>query len=100
MRCYKFRWVLSQGDDHDHPEWGDSWWYYEFRPDGLVSRQVTVYDCGIRVRYGQDHMADEYGELLSDVRLGEVNLSMGQEIEAADFQSVWQMGPWTNDAAE
>jgi hypothetical protein len=51
-----------------------------------------LYDGGIRVRYGPHHMADEYGELLGDVRLPEVDHAMGQEMEAAEFEAVWQSG--------
>src|SRR5262249_51257314 len=64
MRYFKFRWRQSPGDDHDHPEWGDSWWYYEFGPDGSVRRQIMLYDNGIRLRYGPGHIADGLGELL------------------------------------
>ena len=96
MRYYKFRWHLSPGDDHDHPEWGDSWWYYEFGADGFTSRQVMVYDGGIRLRYGPDHFVDEYGALLIDVRFDELNLSMGQKISADEFEKVWHSGGWTD----
>jgi hypothetical protein len=78
---------------------GDSWWYYEFGPNDFVRRQVMLYDSGVRVRYGPDRPGDEYGELLGDVRLDEVDLARGREIEAGEFEHVWASGPWTNEAA-
>jgi hypothetical protein len=99
MRYFKFRWNWVPGNDE--VEWGaDSWWFYEFGPDNFIHRQVMLYDSGVHVRYGPDHRVDEYGELLSDVRLDEVDLTQGQEIGASEFESVWQSGPWTNEPAE
>jgi hypothetical protein len=59
MRYHKFRWHIMPGDDHDHPEWGDSWWYYEFGSDGFINRQIMLYESGLRVRYRLGHLADE-----------------------------------------
>ncbi len=95
MRYFKFRWPESESSEQG--DWGASWWYYEFGPDGSSVRQVMLYDNGYRLRYGPEHLRDGYGELLWDVRLGEFDLSQGEEISQAEFEQVWQSGPWTND---
>src|SRR5262245_59238204 len=76
MRYFKYRRCWKPGDD-GHPDMGDSWWYYEFGSNGTIIRQIILYDKGHRLRYDLDHLGDDYGELLWDVRLDEFDSSQG-----------------------
>jgi hypothetical protein len=61
MQYTKFRWDEDRGDRYS--VWGGSWWYFETGPDGDVTRQVEVYDSGIRLHYSPAHREDNFGEL-------------------------------------
>ena len=94
MRYTKFRWDEDRGDQF--AAWGGSWWYFETGPDGYVTRQVEVYDSGVRLRYDADHRDDEFGGL-SQGHESKLDRSADQELSAAEFQAVWVQGPWHNE---
>src|SRR5262245_51132466 len=95
MRYYKFWAANPPGGEHD--PWGASWWYVEFNAESSPTRQMMLYENGNRLRYSNEHLRDEYGEFLWDVLLDEWEVSEREEITGAEFENVWQSGPWMND---
>jgi hypothetical protein len=93
-RYGKFRWDENRGDQH--AAWGASWWYFETGSDGYVTRQVEVYDLGIRLRYGPRHQEDEFGGL-SQGHESELDRSADQEMTAEEFVAEWARGSWHNE---
>jgi hypothetical protein len=96
MSHFKFRWDEGVQDVLERSEWGGSWWYYEIGENGSITRQIILYDNGLRLRYGPDNLGDEYGELLADVSKDEINFSLSTSISAEDFTSMWNSGSWSN----
>jgi cation diffusion facilitator CzcD-associated flavoprotein CzcO len=88
MRYFKRYWDESRGDAHD--AWGGSWWYFETSGDGVVTRQVEVYDHGPTLRYDKHRLHDEFGRL-SDKPL-ELGEFAGFEIAREEFERVWGNG--------
>jgi hypothetical protein len=74
----------SRGDKHE--AWGASRWFFETSDDGVVTRQVEVYDHGPTLRYDQGHSEDEDG-LLSE-----------KPLDFDDFPA-FKIDPGTFDAA-
>ena len=72
-------------------EWGGSWHYFEFGPDGFPRRQVEVYDRGVTLRYGPGHESDEFGCLLgrSDDEIADISDEI-ISLTAQEFEAVWQ----------
>jgi hypothetical protein len=87
MTCFKYRWDEDRGDEH--ADWGGSWWYFEIGPDGYVTRQVEIYDSGVRLQYGPSHIEDEFGGL-SCCHEQDIDRSTSQPLTAEEFESVWQ----------
>lgn len=58
---YRRPWAESRGDAYD--AWGPVAYYFETDEDGVVLRQVEVYDNGPTLRYDQQHPVDEFGFL-------------------------------------
>jgi hypothetical protein len=100
MEYWKYRWSESRGDEHD--DWGCSWWYFEIGPDGYAARQIEIYDAGVRLRYGPDHQEDEYGGLSYYAETTQLDrppdevITAAGFITAADFDAIWETGPWHN----
>jgi hypothetical protein len=94
MRYLRYRWDEDRGDEH--AGWGGSWWYFEVGSDGYPTRQVEIYDGGVRLRYGPGRHEDKFGGL-SCVHQSEVEEPSQQELSAADFEAVWGSGPWYNE---
>lgn len=86
MTYVKCRWDEGRGDRYDH--WGGSWWYFEFGPDGAITRQIEVYDGGVQLRYGPDHMGDEFGKL-GEGRRQDMDMPGAEELTADQFEAVW-----------
>ena len=82
MRYFRRRWSESRGDRHD--AWGHSWWYFATDGDGVVRKQVEVYDNGRVLVYDEQRPEDEYG------RLSEAPLDLTEfaafEVDRATFQ--------------
>jgi len=68
---------------------GCSWWFFEFCPDGAINRQVEVYDSGVRLRYGRNHLGDEFGKL-GEGRLQDMEIRAAEELSAEQFEVVWE----------
>jgi hypothetical protein len=83
----KCRWSEDRGDQH--AGWGCSWWYFEFGPDGYITRQVEIYDSGVRLRYGPNHMVDMYGKL-GEGRLQDMDMPETEVLTAEEFEAAWQ----------
>jgi hypothetical protein len=94
MQYLKFQWDESRGDEHS--DWGASWWYFEIGADGYPVRQIELYDAGVRLRYGPDHLEDEFGGL-SYGHESEMDRSADQVLSADEFEAVWATGPWHNE---
>src|SRR5262245_24730921 len=84
LKCF---WDESRGDTHD--DWGCSWWFFEFGPDGAIARRVEVYDNGVRLRYGPDHLDDQFGGL-GDASLQQMDMPGQESMTAEEFEAVWQ----------
>jgi hypothetical protein len=87
MTYVKCRWDEDRGDQY--ASWGCSWWYLEFGPQGWITRQVEVYDSGVRLRYGPDHMGDTFGRL-GEARRQDLDMPAPEEMTAEQFEDVWQ----------
>lgn len=87
MTYVKCRWEDDLGDACSG--WGGSWWYFEVRPDGYVSRQVEVFDNRKRLRYGPDHPEDKFGRLC-DLRLKETGMPTVEALTHDEFEAAWQ----------
>ena len=68
--------------------WGQSWWYFEFGPDGQVTRHVEIYDNGRCLRYDNEHIQDEYGGL-AEARRQDMDMPDPIELTADQFEAVW-----------
>lgn len=86
MTYAKCRGGKSRGDRY--AAWGCSWWYFEFGPDGTITRQVEVYDGGVRLRYGPDHLEDTFGRL-GEGRRQDMDMLGAEELTADQFEAVW-----------
>ena len=87
MTYLKCRWDETRGDPY--VEWGCSWWYFEFQPDGYVARHVEVYDNGVRLRYSRDHLVDEHGKL-AEGRREDWTMPDARPMTAEEFEAVWR----------
>jgi hypothetical protein len=83
VKCY---WDETRADQY--AGWGNSWWYFEFAPEGHVTRHVEVYDSGVRLRYGPDHMADSFGRL-AEARRQDIQMPAPVELSAEQFEAAW-----------
>lgn len=81
----KRHWNELRGDEHD--AWGTSWWYFEVDDRGCALRQIEKYHSGVLLRYGEQHIDDEFGGL-SQMPL---DLSEGgySAILSQDFETMW-----------
>lgn len=70
-------------------DWGCSWWFFEFGSDGAITRRVEVYDSGVRLRYGLDHLVDKFG-WLEATRLEQLDMPGAEEITADQFKAMWE----------
>src|SRR4051812_45246927 len=86
MTYFKCRWDESRADPYT--AWGCSWWFFEAGPEGVITRHVEVYDNGVRLRDGPDHVADQFGRL-AEARLQQMDMPDPQVIPADEFQRVW-----------
>jgi hypothetical protein len=82
----KCRWEENRGDQH--ADWGCSWWYFEFGADGAIIRQVEIYDSGVRLRYGPDHLSDGFGKL-GEGRLQDMDMPGAEVMTADEFEVLW-----------
>ena len=89
----KYRWDDSRGDEHD--DWGCCWFYFEFGEDDYAVRQMELYDSGVRLRYGLEHVEDEFGGL-SLGRRSDMEAPVPEVLTPAEFERVWNAGPWHN----
>lgn len=83
----KRHWAELGGDEHN--AWGTSWWYFEVDDNGGVLRQVELYDSGVRLCYGEQHIEDEFG------RLSQTPLDLSESgytaISSQDFEAAWSL---------
>jgi hypothetical protein len=86
MTYIKCRWDDNQGELR--AGWGGSWWYFEFDPDGSISRQIEIYDNGMRLRYGPDRLEDANGRL-GEGRRQHMDMPGALEMTADEFEAVW-----------
>jgi hypothetical protein len=84
VKCY---WDETRADAYD--AWGCSWWFFEAGPDGAITRNVVVFDNGVRLRYGPDHMKDQFGGL-AEARLQQMDMPGPEVITAEEFEGVWE----------
>lgn len=83
----KRHWDELRGDEQD--AWGTSWWYFEVNDEGAVLRQIEQYDSGVRLRYGEQHIQDEFGGLCqTPLVLKETGYTA---ISPQDFEAVWNL---------
>lgn len=68
---YRREWDESRGDAYD--DWGTSVWYFDVE-DGWACRQVAVYANGNVLKYDEELVGDEYGQLAE------------KALDAADFE--------------
>jgi len=87
MTYVKCRWDECRADQY--AVWGCSWWYFEFGPDGSITRQVEVFDSGVRLRYGPDHMEHSFGRL-GEGRRRQMDMPGAEELTAEQFEAVWE----------
>jgi hypothetical protein len=82
VRYFRRRWNETRGDRHD--AWGHSWWHFATDEDGVVRKQVEVYDNGCVLVYDDHHPEDEFG------RLSEAPLDLTEfaefEVDLATFR--------------
>ncbi|GAA4356095.1 hypothetical protein [Angustibacter luteus] len=86
IRWFKRRWDETRGDGFD--SWGAATYFFEVTKEGWPSRQIEVYDSGPTLRYGPDHLEDEYG------RLGQAQLDEREDwsdwaISSDEFENMW-----------
>jgi hypothetical protein len=86
MTYLKCRWEDDLGDACGG--WGGSWWCFEVRTDGYASRQVQVFDNGRCLRYGRDHLNDEFGGL-ADQPVICPGMPVAMTITPDEFESAW-----------
>ena len=87
MTYLKCRWDENRGDQY--AGWGCSWWYFEFGPDGSITRQVEIYDNGVQLRYGLDHLWDSFGKL-GEGRLQDMDMPGAEVVTAEEFEALWE----------
>jgi hypothetical protein len=87
VKYRKCRWDEPRAEPYG--AWGCSWWFFEFGPDGTLTRQVEVYDNGVRLRYGPDHLADKFGKR-GAARLQDMEMPGAQVLTAEEFETVWE----------
>jgi hypothetical protein len=88
MQYVKRYWNEPRGDAHN--AWGCSWWFFEADNDGVVSRQVEVYDHGPTLRYHGGRLRDEFGGL-ADQPLDLTEFAAFKN-GPDDFERVWGTG--------
>jgi hypothetical protein len=86
IRWFRRRWEESRGDEFDC--WGSATYYFEVDADGLPIRQVEQYDNGPTLRYGPDHLEDQYGGL-STSRLEEIEDWTRYAVTSETFEESW-----------
>ena len=62
-RWFRYRWDEDRGDEF--ADWGGSTWLFATDEEGIVERQVEIYDGGAVLVYDESHANDTYG-MLSD----------------------------------
>jgi hypothetical protein len=85
-RYFKRRWEESRGEGF--ASWGGVTYYFEIGEDGRPTRQVEVYDSGVRLHYGPDHEEDEYGGL-GDARVDDLEDWSPWAITREEFEQAW-----------
>lgn len=83
----KRHWNELRGDEHN--AWGPSWWYFEVDDEGGVLRQIEQYDSGVRLRYGEQHIEDEFGGLSQ--ALLDLSEPGYTAISSQDFEAAWSL---------
>ena len=86
IRWFKRRWEEARGDEFS--SWGAATYYFEVGEDGWPRRQIEVYDKGPTLRYGTEHVMDEYG-LLGQAQLDELEDWTPWAISSEDFERAW-----------
>ena len=84
-RYYKRIWNESRGDSHD--DRGTSTWYFEVGDDRYVTRQIEVYENGSVLKYDEDYVFDDFGQL-AEKPIDEEDFA-GFEITADHFERAW-----------
>ena len=82
---FKRAWNDTRGDNYDY--WGTSIWYFETEKNGVVIRQIEVYENGPSTKYCMANKKDKYGEL-SWYPLDLVNFQ-SFKIKKIEFERVW-----------
>lgn len=84
-RFYRREWDEGRGDAYDH--WGTSVWYFDVE-DGWACRQVALYANGNVLKYDEDFVSDEFGQL-AEQALPADDFEPFTISEAA-FEQVWE----------
>ncbi|MEI9895843.1 MAG: hypothetical protein WDN28_18705 [Chthoniobacter sp.] len=92
MLYYEGRWNENRGDEF--ASWGGSDWYFEVQPDGIVVRQMEVYDSGSVLQYDAEHLEDHYG-MLADQPF-DAETFPGSAITREEFEHAWSTNSPTN----
>lgn len=87
-RFFRRKWDLPRTDQW--ASWRASWWFFETDADGMVQRQIQVYENGPVLRYGPGHASDEYGGLAVGRSIWADEDWSRWEIDRATFEDVWQ----------
>ncbi len=83
---FKRRWDESRGDEFDM--WGEATYYFAVGDDGLLARQVEVYQSGPTLSYGPDRPEDRFG-FLGQIRLDEVEDWTPWAITQSESEAIW-----------
>jgi len=84
---FKRFWDEPSGGEKD--DWGTSWWYLEMDSSGDTHRVIRQYSNGVVLKYDNEHVFDQHGELPD----GGADLEefTGYEIPAEEFESAWDL---------
>jgi hypothetical protein len=88
IQYYKRHWEESRGDNYDH--WGPATYFFEADEQGVVLRQVEVYEAGQILRYDGRHWRDDFG-MLADQQL-DLDEFRAFETSKEEFDRVWPPG--------
>ena len=83
---FKRYWNETTGDPITD-KWGYSTFYFEANSDGIVMRQIQVFDNGMILKYGPNYQEDEFG-VLTDQSLDLVEFD-SFKIDQSEFDRIW-----------
>ena len=85
-RWFRRRWEERRGDNFD--VWGAATYLFEVDAEGWPTRQIVQHDNGPTLRYGSDHLKDQYGQL-GQARLDDLEDWTPWTITRETFEDAW-----------